>query len=234
MPSPPGGSSTPCPFTGAGVQTAFASIGHAGLLAMGISDPLSEAGLERVERIRMSASHLVYLIGGLLSFARLEARREELQLQDVEARDVAREVASVIEPLALERGLSFHLDVPDRPLALRTDPDRLRQVLLNLVGNAVKYTEHGEVRLELCPSAEGGVAFQVRDTGIGIHPEHLPKIFEPFWPADPSQRATNGGTGLGLSVVRGVVRLLGGKVEVSSELGRGSVFTVRFPARPMG
>jgi signal transduction histidine kinase len=209
-------------------------MGHADLLAMGIPDRLSDAGLQRVERIRVGAAHLVYLIDQLLTFARLESGHEERRLQEVNAHTAAREVAAVIEPLALQRALSFHLDLPDRPLALETDPDRLRQVLLNLVGNAVKYTERGEVRLELAPWADGGVVFHVRDTGPGIAPEHLDRIFEPFWQVDPSRRATDGGTGLGLSVVRRMVLLLGGDVAVESVVGRGSTFTVRLPLRPAG
>jgi signal transduction histidine kinase len=204
-------------------------IGHADLLALGIQEELSDGSLQWVGRIRMAAGHLLYLIDELLSFARIEAGREELRLDDVDAAAVARDVAAVVEPLAAERGLAFDLEVPDQPVALRTDPDRLRQVLLNLVGNAIKYTEAGEVRLELSGTAEGGATFRVRDTGIGIRAEHLGKIFEPFWQVDPGQRAKNGGTGLGLGVVRGLVRLLGGDVEVESEFGRGSTFTVRLP-----
>lgn len=207
-------------------------IGHAQLLALGIPETLSEAGLERVERIRTGASHLVYLIDELLAFARLEAGREELRFQDVDAHTAAREVVAVIEPLALQRGLAFQLDLPQEPLALETDPDRLRQVLLNLVGNAVKYTEHGEVRLELRPTKDDAVVFHVRDTGPGIRPEHLERIFEPFWQVDPTKRANDGGTGLGLSVVRRLVRLLGGDVAVESAVARGSTFTVRLPLRP--
>jgi signal transduction histidine kinase len=205
-------------------------IGHADLLALGIQEDLSDGGLQRVGRIRMAAGHLLYLIDELLSFARIEAGREELRLHDVDAGAVAREVAAVVEPLTAERGLAFDLAVPDQPVALRTDPDRLRQVLLNLVGNAIRYTEAGEVRLELRGTADGGATFRVRDTGIGIRTEHLGKIFEPFWQVDPGQRAKNGGTGLGLGVVSGLVQLLGGDVEVESEFGRGSTFTVRLPS----
>ena len=206
-------------------------MGHAQLLAMGIPDQLSDAGLERVERIRTGASHLVYLIDELLAFARLETGHEDLRLQEVDARAAAREVAAVIEPLALQRDLAFHLELPGGAVALETDPDRLRQVLLNLVGNAVKYTDSGEVRLELHPGDDGAVVFHVRDTGPGIRPEHLERVFEPFWQVDPTRRAQDGGTGLGLSVVRRLVRLLGGDVAVESVVGRGSTFTVRLPLR---
>jgi signal transduction histidine kinase len=205
-------------------------MGHASLLAMGIPESLSDASLERVERIRVGSTHLLYLIDELLSFARLEAGREEVRLQHADATAIAREIGAVVEPLACERDLAFHLDVPAHPLPLVTDPDRLRQVLLNLVSNAVKYTEQGEVRLEVRAAADDAIAFHVRDTGIGIRPEHLEQIFEPFWQVDRSRRGTDGGTGLGLSVVRRLVRMLGAGVEVESVVGCGSPFTVRLPS----
>lgn len=109
-----------------------------------------------------------------------------------------------------------------------TDPDRLRQILLNLVGNAVKYTDTGEVRLGV-EVENGTVCLAVRDTGTGIPEEHRDRIFEPFWQLDPDQRTRYGGTGLGLSVVRRLVGLLGGCIGVDSEVGRGSTFTVKLP-----
>lgn len=207
-------------------------VGHADLLAMGIPDKLSDGSLQWVERIQVAASHLLYLIDELLSFARLDAGREELHLMEVDAKGIVDDVAAVVEPLALEKGLDFHLIVPAEPVAVRTDPDRLRQILLNLLGNAIKYTQNGEVRLELCPAAEHGLEFHVRDTGMGIPPEHLGRIFEPFWQVDPSQRGSNGGTGLGLSVVRGLAQLLGGEVTVDSAIERGSRFSIRLPMLP--
>jgi signal transduction histidine kinase len=205
-----------------------AIMGYSDLLALGIPDELSDTGRQRVDRIRMSATHLLYLIDELLSFARLEAGHEQIRLQDVDAHSVIRDVAAVLEPLAVERGLALHIDADSPSLELRTDPDRLRQILLNLVGNAIKYTEHGSVRLA-ARLVDGSVQFRVSDTGIGIAPDHLAHIFEPFWQADTSQGAQQGSTGLGLSVVRRLVQLLGGSVEVESEPGRGTCFTVRLP-----
>jgi signal transduction histidine kinase len=205
-------------------------MGHAELLSMGIPDQLSEAAQQRVGRIRISANHLVYLIDELLSFARLDAGHEEIRLQDLDARTVIREVAAVVEPLALDQNLAFHVNVPDDSVVVSTDPDRLRQILLNLVGNAVKYTNQGEVRLELTRAVDDAVCFIVRDTGIGIRPESLERIFEPFWQQDPAQRSNNGGTGLGLAVVRRLVRMLGGDIVVDSVFGNGSTFTVRLPS----
>jgi signal transduction histidine kinase len=208
-----------------------AIIGYVDLMEMGVPDPLPDATRQRLRRIRTSATHLQYLLNELLVFARLDSGREEVRLRDVDLCDVARDVAAVGEPLALERGLGFHLDLPDNPINLRTDADKVRQVLLNLVGNSVKYTHHGEIRVELREPAERLALIRVRDSGIGIAEQHRQQIFEPFWQIDPDQRSRDGGTGLGLSVVRRLVRLLGGDVSVESELGKGSTFTVTLPSR---
>ena len=214
------------------LRTPLSSImGYAELLAMGLSDKLSAASLERVERIRLSATHVLFLIDELLSFARLEAGQQELRIRAVDAHALVREVAAVIEPMANERGLALRVDLAGPAVTLDTDADRLRQVLLNLVGNAVKYTDEGEVRIDAAGGPDGSVVFQVIDTGAGIPEEHVERIFEPFWQIQAGS-SPKGGTGLGLSVVRRMIRLLGGSVSVQSALGRGSTFTVRLPAAP--
>jgi signal transduction histidine kinase len=108
----------------------------------------------------------------------------------------------------------------------------VRQILLNLAGNAVKYTEQGEVRMTLGGEGARQVVIRVSDTGIGIAPAHLHRIFDPFWQADTGQRGRDGGTGLGLSVVRTLAQLLGGEVRVESAPGAGSTFTVTIPSQP--
>jgi signal transduction histidine kinase len=208
-----------------------AIIGYVDLMEMGIPDPLPDATRQRLERIRTSATHLQYLLNELLLFARLDAGREEVRLRDVDLRQVSRDAAAVAEPLALERNLQFHLDLPEDPVIIRTDADKVRQVLLNLVGNAVKYTHQGEIRVQLRKPAERLAVISVRDTGVGISDQHVQQIFEPFWQVDPDQRTRDGGTGLGLSVVRRLVQLLGGDVSVESQLGTGSTFTVTLPSR---
>lgn len=207
-----------------------AIMGYARLLQMGVPEPVPESARERLQRISTAAEHLLYLLDELLEFARLESGREEAHASEVDLRDVAREVATVIEPLAQERSLRFELAMPDAPLTLRTDPDKVRQILLNLAGNALKYTESGGVRVALGGERERQAVIEVSDTGMGIAPEHLERIFEPFWQVDAGQRTRGRGTGLGLSVVKRLVQLLGGEVEVDSEPGRGSTFTVTLPA----
>jgi signal transduction histidine kinase len=145
-------------------------------------------------------------------------------------RDIVREMAAVVEPLAVAAQLRFELDVPEHPVILRTDPDKVRQVLVNLGGNAVKYTERGTVCVVLRGEASNHVVVRVSDTGIGIAPEHLDQIFEPFWQVDSHQRSHDGGTGLGLSVVRSLMQLLRGEVSVESAPGQGSTFTVSVPS----
>ena len=202
-----------------------AIVGYSELMAMGIPEQLPTASRQHLERIRTSATHLLYLMNELLAFARLDARHEELHVQDVDVREVVSEVATLMEPLAGERGLQFHVASPPDPLRLRTDPDKLRQVLLNIVGNAVKYTHEGEVRVEVTGAASGAVV-RVTDTGVGIQQDHIQRIFDPFWQADPTQRSRNGGTGLGLSIVRRLLDLLGAQAKVDSSVGRGTTFTV--------
>src|SRR6185436_20307601 len=146
--------------------------------------------------------------------------------QDVDVRDLIRDISDVVQPLADDRKLDFVVALPDEPLAIRTDPDKLKQVLLNLVANAVKYTERGEVRIEASRDERGAVRVNVADSGVGIAPQNLRRIFEPFWQADRAPRTRHTGTGLGLSVVQRLVRLLGGEVFVTSTLGLGSTFTV--------
>jgi signal transduction histidine kinase len=208
-----------------------AIIGYVDLMEMGVPDPLPEASRERLRRIRTSATHLRYLLNELLIFARLDAGHEEVRLRNIDLRDIALETATVVDPLAQERQLRFNLDLPATPVTLRTDPDKVRQVLFNLAGNAVKYTQRGSVRVELRETDDGGAIIRVRDTGVGIAPEHLKHIFEPFWQVDSTQRGGDRGTGLGLSVVRRLVQLLDGSISVESALGTGSTFTVTLPRR---
>src|SRR5438067_10228984 len=145
-----------------------AIIGYAELLEMGVPEALPQGALQPVQRIRTSARHLLYLLKELLSFARLDAGRGEVRPKDVDLRDIGREVAVVMEPLAREHALQLQRCMPNEPVMAHTDPDKVRQVLLNLVGNAVKYTERGEVRVEIGNGEGGQVRVQVSDTGVGI------------------------------------------------------------------
>jgi signal transduction histidine kinase len=199
---------------------------------MGVPEPLSDGTRERVERMRAGAEHLLHLINQLLALSRLDAGREEVRAEDIDVAEVVRDVAVVVEPLASERRLAFALDLPSGALPLRTDPGKLRQVLVNLAANAVKFTERGEVRIEVRQPDATGTVIRVIDTGPGIAPEHVDRIFEPFWQVETGPKDRVDGTGLGLSVVSRLVELLGGRITVESVVGEGSTFTVTLPADP--
>ena len=205
-----------------------AMLGYSELLLLGIPEAIPERAREQVERIRLSATHLLQIIEEILTFSRLEAGRERLDLSAVALGELAREVGAIIEPLAAAKGLGFAIDVPAPTLRLQTDARKVRQILLNLLGNAIKFTEAGQVTFAARTDGDG-VVFQVHDSGIGIAPEHLERIFEPFWQVHSALHVRVGGTGLGLPVTRQLVELLGGSLHVESELHHGTTFTVHLP-----
>lgn len=208
-----------------------AIIGYGELLADGITGPVNEEQARQLTRIRWSANHLLSIIDEILTLARMEAGKEKADIQNVEVVQLLESVASMAEPLASAKGLSFELKPPREDVTLRTDPVKLRQVLLNLISNAVKYTDEGTVSLST-GQRDGAVDFFVRDTGAGVAEDHLEKIFEPFWQVEQTTTRRAGGTGLGLAVTRQFVDLLGGAITVESKLGEGSTFRVTLPFDP--
>jgi PAS domain S-box-containing protein len=208
-----------------------AIIGYTDLFLAGIPIALPEPFRPQVERIRAAARHLLRLIEEILTFSRIEAGREEIHPAPADASAIAQEAAALVEPLALERGLAFRVEAPEAGPPLVTDAGRAQQVLVNLLGNAVKFTDRGEVVLRVAEEP-GAVAFAVRDTGVGIAPGQQERIFDPFWQVDQSISRSAGGSGLGLSVARQLARLLGGDVAVASAPGDGSTFTLRLPLAP--
>ena len=206
-----------------------AIIGYSELLREGISGPLSDTQKEQLERIRITSTHLNSLIDRILTFSTLESGRERVRVERVDLQELLRDVAEIAEPLLKAKGLDFSLELP--PLVeLDTDPAKLRQILLNLLSNAVKFTEKGEVRLSGALE-DHRVSLSVSDTGIGIDPANLQKVFEPFWQVDQGLTRKFSGTGLGLNVSRRLARSIGGDLVVKSAPGRGSVFTFICPLR---
>jgi PAS domain S-box-containing protein len=208
-----------------------AVLGYTSLLEEGIPEPLSAAVLQYVRRVGLSARHLSQLIEEILAFSRLEAGRETVSPAPVDVAEVAREVEAIVEPLALEKGLRLRIDTAAPSPPLRTDPRKLRQILLNLLGNAIKFTGQGEITFTT--RADGGhVRFSVRDTGPGIPREHLERIFEPFWQVEQGTTRLAQGTGLGLSVSLRLAHLLGGSLHAESTPGQGATFILRLPLAP--
>jgi PAS domain S-box-containing protein len=208
-----------------------AILGYTSLLADEITGPIIPAQREQLLRIRASATHLLGLIDEVLSFSRLEAGREQLNIHDVDVRSVLEEAAALVRPMAVAKQLPLTIDPPDatgEPLHLWSDVLKLRQILVNLLTNAVKFTDHGSMTLSARADGDD-VVFTVTDTGIGIPPSHLEHVFDAFWQVEQAASRRVGGTGLGLSVTRRLARLLGGDVSVNSSPGQGSTFTVRLP-----
>ena len=206
--------------------------GYAELLEQEIFGPVSDVQRVHLLRIRSVASHLVSIVEEILTFARLNAKREEPVIQDADACTLAAEALAAVEPLALKKGLAIAVRECAASIPMKTDMVKIRQILINLLGNAVKFTERGSITLEVAP-VDGGtaVAFNVIDTGPGIAPKDLQRIFDPFVQLK-TYNAKPGGTGLGLAVSIELARLLGGDIMVTSELGVGSRFSTVIPISP--
>ncbi len=205
---------------------------------IGFTDVLVDAGVDGPARddaartIRRNGEHLLSIINDILDISKLEAGRMTIESVPVAPGPLLAEVMDLMRVRADAKGLELvaRLDGPV-PAAVTTDPTRLRQVLVNLVGNAIKFTEHGSVTITVAEDRDAGsLSFAIADTGIGMTPEQLRAIFDAFSQADESTTRRFGGTGLGLAISRRLARLLGGDIEVRSVPGEGSTFTVRVDA----
>jgi signal transduction histidine kinase len=199
--------------------------GYEELLADQVIGPLSDGQLDVLERMRSVTQHLASVIEEVLAFSSLDEGHETIRPTDFLAADLIRATAAVIEPLARQKNLAFTYSIPDAPIRMTSDVDKIRQILVNLAGNAVKFTDSGEIRLEL-ERQNGNVRFTVRDTGIGISRQDLERLFKPFAQLDTRLTRRHGGTGLGLYISRGLAELLGGHIEVESDPGKGSAFAL--------
>ncbi len=182
--------------------------------------------------IQEAGKSLLSVISDILDFSKVEAGRMDLRDEPYSPEQLARSVAAVFTPQAEAKGLEFNLQFgPDLPGRLLGDSDRMRQVLVNLIGNAVKFTDRGGVTLSLAKGEEATLRWAVHDTGLGIERDALEKLFEPFTQAEQVMTRSKGGTGLGLSISARLVELMGGKISVRSRIEEGSSFTVTLPYR---
>jgi signal transduction histidine kinase len=210
-----------------------AIIGYAELLAMGALGELSAEQEKAISHIIGSSRYLTVLVNELLDQANLEAKRLKLEISSFDPRDLVAEICTRMSLLAQDKGLTLSAEVAaELPAMLSGDRRRLRQILINLVNNAIKFTAAGAIRVYLYRSGERQWAIQVVDTGPGISKEVQNSIFEPFWQADGSITRKYGGMGLGLSIVQQLVALMEGEMKLESEVGRGSTFTVLLPLNP--
>jgi signal transduction histidine kinase/CheY-like chemotaxis protein len=201
-------------------------IGMTGLL---LDTELSAEQRSYAETVRTSGAHLLSLINDILDFSKIEAGKLELETLDFDLRSLLEDTTEILAPPAREKGLAFLCRVdPAVPARLRGDPGRLRQVLVNLAGNAIKFTARGEVAIHVTVESETDrlllARFEVRDTGIGIPADKIELLFNPFQQIDASTTRQYGGTGLGLAICARLVALLGGTIGVESVEGRGSTF----------
>lgn len=207
-----------------------AVLGYVELLEAGLGGELEARAKGYVTRIKATARHQQQIIDEILSFARLEAGRETVRNGVVSLTELRDEVSAVISPLAEARGLGFTLNFADAPDEFITDPRKLRQVLLNLLGNSVKFTPAGGVALTVAESGDS-LAFTVDDTGPGICLADRERIFEAFTQLDSAATREEGGTGLGLAITKRLVSLLDGTIRVDDNEGGGSSFVVTLPSR---
>jgi len=181
-----------------------------------------------LEIIRRNTDRLIAIVEDLLVLSQIEDRGQKLEKSDLRVKPLAENILKVFEKRAREKGLTLSLEAPPDLPSIKADPLQVEGLLLNLVDNAVKYTEKGTVTVRLL-SKQGRFVIEVADTGIGIEAEHLPHIFERFYVADKSRSKKLGGTGLGLSIVKHMVMAHDGTVSVASRVGEGTTFTVSLP-----
>ncbi|OGA81230.1 MAG: hypothetical protein A2711_10640 [Burkholderiales bacterium RIFCSPHIGHO2_01_FULL_63_240] len=191
----------------------------------------------QVELIERAGEHLLHIINDVLDFSRIEAGKLQIQHASFDLRSLLDEIIELQRVTAQEKGLRLLADVRlPQPCWVSGDASRLRQMLHNLLGNAIKFTELGEIRVRVTTEPQGGggtVVFHVQDTGVGIPGDQLGFIFDAFHQVDGSFVRRHKGTGLGLTITREIARAMGGDVDCESEVGRGSVFTLRVPLHPM-
>ncbi|HEX6058266.1 MAG TPA: ATP-binding protein [Gemmatimonadaceae bacterium] len=211
------------------LRTPLAALtGYGELLEDEIVGALTREQHDVVERMRSVTHHLASMIEEVLTYSSLEAGRELVRPAPVRADEVLLAAIAAVAPLASAKALEIDVELPEEEIALRADPDKLRQILVNLVGNAVKFTDLGRVRVR-AGRRDCDVEFAVSDTGIGIAPAEVTRLFQPFGQLDTGLTRRHGGTGLGLYISRRLARLMGGDIAVESVPGEGSTFTLRLP-----
>jgi PAS domain S-box-containing protein len=227
-----------------------AVIGFTGTLLMRLPGPLTPDQDRQLTIIQSSAKHLLALINDLLDLAKIESGRVELRLEPVDGQQLIDEVAANLRPLAEQKGLRFEVRQPDQPLVFRTDRRALSQIIINLVNNAIKFTERGDIRLSLEARAREqavseeplaaslqpstspvALLISVSDTGIGMRPEEQAHLFEAYMQGRSASTRPHEGTGLGLHLSQKLAGLLGGVIEFVSEYGQGSTFTLVIPKK---
>ena len=208
--------------------------GIMGILSVLATTPLSPQQADLIQTVNNSAGHFLKLLNDILDASALESGKMRIQAEEVDLRAVMMDVHAIMLPLAVQKQLDFLLmDIPAQSFWVKSDGTRLRQILLNLLNNAIKFTEKGHVRLQFQTisdaSGQSFFAFEVADTGIGLHEDSLGKLFQRFYQVDSGLSRQFSGVGLGLEISMGLARLLEGEIQVQSQVGQGSRFLVKLP-----
>ena len=209
-----------------------AIIGFTGTLLMGLPGPLTAEQEKQLQIVQTSGQHLLSLINDLLDLAKIESGPVQLNREPVVCQEVIQEIAAGLRPLAETKALALDIILPDHTISVQTNRRALSQILINLVSNAIKFTEQGTVRLKLSQYHENGqrrIEISVTDTGIGLHPEDQAKLFQVFTQVDDTHTRRQEGSGLGLHLSQKLAELLAGQITVQSTYGTGSTFTLVIP-----
>ena len=207
-----------------------AIIGYTELLHDEFKSGAHGALADDLKKIRNAGNHLMGLISNVLDFSKIESGKMDVDIRQFELDELLAELRDTIQPLAAKNGNHFELTDSAVTKVIVSDRQKLFQALLNLLGNAAKYTKDGSIRLEVSEDADGWFDFSVSDTGIGMDAKDLKRVFEPFAQADKKVARNYGGTGLGLAITKSFAELLGGRLDAKSDVGRGSRFTIRLPS----
>ena len=208
-------------------------IGFTRIVLRRVGTQIPDLQKDNLQKVLVSSEHLLSLINELLDLAKIESGRMEVYAETFQLNDVVRMATSTVEPMLKDGRVRLVTEIaPDIP-PLKTDRDKLKQAVLNLLSNAAKFTEKGEIKVAAWQE-NGNVKLTVSDTGIGMKKEALDYIFEEFRQADMSSTRRYGGTGLGLAIVRRFINLMGGDIGVESEVGKGSKFTITIPINLKG
>jgi signal transduction histidine kinase len=203
-------------------------IGFTGIILNELAGPLNLEQKKQLKMVKGSARHLLDLINDVLDISKIEAGELKVSRREFSMRDVVNHVAESLIPLAEQKGLSFSVEIAPEVDKVVSDERRIRQILINLAGNAIKFTERGGVRI-VCLKRDSSIEVAISDSGIGIKHEDVGKLFKPFQQLDTGNSRRYEGTGLGLSVCKRILDMLGGTIRVESQFGEGSTFAFTLP-----
>ncbi|MDD2467383.1 MAG: ATP-binding protein [Desulfobulbus sp.] len=206
-------------------------IGFTGILLQGLAGPLNPEQHKQMSMVQKSSRHLLALINDVLDISKIEAGQLDLANTSFPLTPSIEKIVKLIVPLAEQKGINLEMDIAPEVATIVADQRRLEQVILNLLGNAVKFTEKEGVRIA-CQVENDQYLLSFFDTGIGMHPEELPNLFQPFHQINLGLARKHEGTGLGLSFCKKPIDLMGGSIDVASQWGQGSTFTSRLPRQP--